>query len=201
MAQLARKGLFMSKTTPQISQIIPRRTASASLDLRAIALSKNHTPASTINHHQTHVRHKSTTPPRGQPTSSFLTQQRLRRPLSPHLTIYRPQITSVLSVLMRNTGLLMSGTFCLFPLLHLASPDLFSASALAASFGGLSPFVKVPIKTAAAWIFTFHALNSLRVVTWGFAKGVTNKRVAQTGWVVVGASFVSALALAVIPGW
>ena len=129
---------------------------------------------------------------------TILIQQRLRRPLSPHLSIYRPQITSTLSVLMRITGLAMSGTFCLYPLLYLASPLLgidVSVASLVAGFGSLPSFVKVPLRLAVAWTFTFHSFNSLRFLTWDMARGITNKRVAQTGWAVVVASFASALAL------
>jgi succinate dehydrogenase (ubiquinone) cytochrome b560 subunit len=96
--------------------------------------------------------------------SKILVQQRLRRPLSPHLSIYRPQITSTLSVLMRITGLAMSGSFCLYPLLYLASPSLgidVSIVSLATTFGSLPTFVKIPIKLAVAWTFTFHGFNSL----------------------------------------
>lgn len=170
---------------------IPHRHTAANLILRTTFQPNNRNPKPSLT---TQIRQTSTTPPNTHNTTSLLAQQRLRRPLSPHLTIYRPQITSVLSVLMRNTGLLMSGAFCLFPLLHLTF-DISTAS-LAASFGSLSLFVKVPLKTALAWIFTFHAFNSLRVVAWGFAKGITNKRVWLSGWGVVGVSFVSALALA-----
>lgn len=34
--------------------------------------------------------------------------KRLRRPVSPHLTIYKPQITSMLSITHRGTGLALS---------------------------------------------------------------------------------------------
>jgi succinate dehydrogenase (ubiquinone) cytochrome b560 subunit len=99
---------------------------------------------------------------------------------------------------MRITGLAMSGTFCFYPLLYLASPLLgidVSVASLVAGFGSFPPFVKVPLKLAVAWTFTFHSLNSLRFLTWDMARGITNKRVAQTGWTVVAASFASALAL------
>jgi len=131
-------------------------------------------------------------------SDTILVQQRLRRPLSPHLSIYRPQITSTLSVLMRITGLTMSGAFCFYPLLYLASPLLgidVSVESLATSFGSWPAFVKLPLKLAVAWTFTFHSFNSLRFLTWDMARGITNKRVAQTGWAVVGASFASAVAL------
>lgn len=151
-------------------------------------------------------RRPMSTPPNGPSKSTprpdtLLVQQRLRRPLAPHLSIYRPQITSTLSVLMRITGLAMSGTFCLYPLLYLASPLLgidVSVASLVTTVGSWPVFVKVPLKLAVAWTFTFHGFNSLRFLTWDMARGITNKRVAQTGWAVVGASFVSALALVIL---
>jgi succinate dehydrogenase (ubiquinone) cytochrome b560 subunit len=134
-------------------------------------------------------------------SQALLVQQRLRRPLSPHLSIYRTQITSTLSVLMRITGLAMSGSFCLYPLLYLVSPFLgidLSIISLATSFGSLPALIKIPIKLAMAWTFTFHGFNSLRFLTWDMARGITNKRVAQTGWGVVAVSFASAVALATL---
>ena len=134
-------------------------------------------------------------------SNEILVQQRLRRPLSPHLSIYRPQITSTLSVLMRITGLAMSGAFCLYPLIYLASPSLgidASIASLVANVGSWPAFVKLPLKLTVAWTFTFHGFNSLRFLTWDMARSITNKRVAQTGWAVVVASFASALALATL---
>ncbi|GAB7327229.1 hypothetical protein MBLNU13_g11128t1 [Cladosporium sp. NU13] len=99
---------------------------------------------------------------------------------------------------MRITGLAMSGTFCLYPLLYLASPFLgidVSVASLVATVGSWPASVKLPLKLAVAWTFTFHSLNSLRFLTWDMARGITNQRVAQTGWAVVAASFASALAL------
>ena len=99
---------------------------------------------------------------------------------------------------MRITGLTMSGAFCLYPLLYLASPFLgidVSVESLAMSFGSWPAFVKFPLKMAVAWTFTFHGFNSLRFWTWDMARGITNKRIAQTGWAVVVVSFASALAL------
>jgi succinate dehydrogenase (ubiquinone) cytochrome b560 subunit len=99
---------------------------------------------------------------------------------------------------MRITGLAMSGTFCLYPLLYLASPLLgidVSVASIVATVGSWPAFVKVPLKLAVAWTFTFHGLNSLRFLSWDMARGITNKRVAQTGWAVVVVSFASALAL------
>lgn len=100
---------------------------------------------------------------------------------------------------MRITGLAMSGTFCFYPLLYLASPWLgidMSVASLVTTLGGMPYFFKLPLKLAVAWTSTFHSFNSLRFLTWDMARGITNKRVAQTGWAVVVTSFASALALA-----
>jgi succinate dehydrogenase (ubiquinone) cytochrome b560 subunit len=130
----------------------------------------------------------------------LLGQQRLRRPLSPHLSIYRWQITSVPSSLMRITGIAMSGAFYVFGILYLFSPWLglnLSSSTIAASFGALPIAVQVPIKFTLAWFLTFHAFNGLRYLSWDMAMGISNKQVARTGWILVIASTASALALAV----
>jgi succinate dehydrogenase (ubiquinone) cytochrome b560 subunit len=127
---------------------------------------------------------------RNPPPHHLLAAQRLSRPVAPHLSIYRRQITSVLSVLQRLTGLTLSAAFSLFPILHLSSTHLgldfdLSAEATAASFGCLPWIVKSAVKFGVAWIFIFHGLNSLRFLAWKFARGVTNREVAVSGWVVV----------------
>jgi len=134
------------------------------------------------------------------PHHLLLQQQRLNRPVAPHLLIYRPQITSVLSVLQRLTGLGLSAAFSVFPILYLSTTHLglgldLSADAIAASFGSLPWIVKSVVKFGIAWSFTFHGLNSLRFLAWKFAKGVTNKEVAVTGWWVVVGSVAGAAGL------
>lgn len=180
----------------------PRTAQTALRTLTALPMSQRFTSRNKVNLVASNRHHATKTPPRSQSKGSSnaqLIQQRLRRPLSPHLSIYKPQITSTLSVLMRLTGLAMSGTFCLFPMIYLASPYLgigVSAASVVASFAALPVFVKIPIKTAVAWIFTFHGFNSLRFLSWDMARGITNNRVAQTGWGVVAVSFASAVLLA-----
>lgn len=193
--------------TPAVSLCRPRPTASATyaitrLVLNTSALPRPCMPTSLAILSQPQKHRSSTSsqkPDQKLPiANTILAQQRLRRPLSPHLTIYRPQITSVLSVAMRITGLAMSGAFCLFPIIYLAAPYLgidVSVASFAASVGSCPVFVKIPIKSAVAWTFTFHCLNSLRFISWDMVRGITNKQFARTGWGVVGASFASALAL------
>ncbi|KAL6239461.1 hypothetical protein BDW75DRAFT_236372 [Aspergillus navahoensis] len=133
--------------------------------------------------------------------SKILAEQRLRRPVSPHLTIYRPQITWYMSGLHRVTGIILSGPLYLFATAYLAAPlfgwHLESAS-LAASFATLPLAAKFSLKTLAALPFTYHSFNGLRHLMWDTGRGITNKQVIQTGWTVVGLSIASALYLAYV---
>ncbi|KAI9374486.1 hypothetical protein BJX61DRAFT_294590 [Aspergillus egyptiacus] len=133
--------------------------------------------------------------------NKILAEQRLRRPVSPHLTIYRPQITWYGSAAHRITGIILSGPLYLFATAYLAAPlfgwHLDSAS-LAAAFGALPVMAKVALKASAALPFTYHSLNGLRHLTWDLGRAITNKQVIQTGWTVVGLSVVSSLLLALL---
>jgi succinate dehydrogenase (ubiquinone) cytochrome b560 subunit len=130
-----------------------------------------------------------------------LVQQRLKRPTSPHLGIYKLQISSTLSALNRITGCILSGGFYAFGLAYVAAP-LFGwhleSGAMAAVFASWPALVKVGLKFGIAMPFTFHSWNGIRHLIWDTGKNFSNKTVIQTGWLVVGLSVVSAAALAVI---
>ncbi|EXJ91813.1 succinate dehydrogenase (ubiquinone) cytochrome b560 subunit [Capronia epimyces CBS 606.96] len=128
----------------------------------------------------------------------ILAAQRRHRPVSPHLAIYKPQVTWYLSALNRITGATLSGGIYVFGAAYLAAPlfgwHLESAS-LAASFATLPILAKVALKSLVALPFTFHSFNGLRHLVWDTGSSITNKQVIVTGWSVVGLSVVSALAL------
>ncbi|KAI9802373.1 MAG: hypothetical protein M1833_001879 [Piccolia ochrophora] len=132
---------------------------------------------------------------------SILEQQRLNRPVSPHLSIYQPQITWYASALNRITGSLLSGGFYAFFAAYLAAPlfgwHLESAS-LAAAFGAWPVLAKVGVKFGVALPFTFHSFNGIRHLVWDTGSEFGNKQVVRTGWTVVGLTFVGAGALAFI---
>ena len=109
-------------------------------------------------------------------------------------------MSSVLSSLERITGVLLSGSLYVFGITYFASPylgwDLSSAS-MAAAFGALPVAVKVAAKFCIAWPFAFHCFNGLRHLTWDTGRMITNRQVVKTGWIAVGATTLSAIALAV----
>ncbi|KIW79962.1 succinate dehydrogenase, cytochrome b556 subunit [Fonsecaea pedrosoi CBS 271.37] len=128
----------------------------------------------------------------------ILANQRLHRPVSPHLAIYRPQVTWYLSALNRITGATLSGGIYVFGAAYLVAPlfgwHLESAS-LAASFATLPIVLKVALKAFVAFPFTFHGLNGIRHLVWDTGAAITNQQVIWTGWTVVGLSVISALGL------
>ena len=129
----------------------------------------------------------------------ILAKQRLNRPVSPHLSIYRPQITWYLSSLNRITGSVLSGGFYVFGFSYLIAP-LFGwhleSGALAAAFGSLPVLAKVGLKFGVALPFTFHSFNGVRHLVWDMGRELSNKQVQVTGWTVVGLSVVSSGILA-----
>ncbi|EEP78982.1 conserved hypothetical protein [Uncinocarpus reesii 1704] len=133
--------------------------------------------------------------------TQILAKQRLNRPVAPHLSIYKPQISWYLSALNRITGCTVSGGLYLFATAYLVAPAVgwhLESMSLAAAFGALPLAAKFAIKFGVAMPFTFHCMNGVRHLVWDFGKKMTNKDVIATGWTVVGLSVASSLALALI---
>lgn len=108
------------------------------------------------------------------------------RPLSPHLQVYRPQLTSVLSILHRGTGIALSvGTLLLvwWLVAAAAGPEAFaSAQGFIGSWLGLLLLF--------GWTFSlfFHLCNGIRHLFWDAGMGLELKSVYASGWAVVAAS-------------
>ena len=111
------------------------------------------------------------------------------RPLSPHLQVYRPQLTSMLSILHRATGIALS-----VGALYLATWVMYAASnpkayALFQSFNGsiAGRFV------LGGWLFSafFHLFNGIRHLFWDAGYGFELKDAYRSGWIVVAASLVA----------
>ena len=115
----------------------------------------------------------------------------VNRPLSPHLQIYRPQITSVLSILHRVTGVALTvGTVLLtwWLVAGASGPEQFvnAQAFLGSVFGQLF-----------LWAFTFslfyHLCNGIRHLLWDFGWGFEIAQVRMSGIVMVAAACVLTL--------
>lgn len=105
------------------------------------------------------------------------------RPLSPHLQVYRPQITSMLSILHRITGVVLWAA-ALMMTYWIASatygPEAFARAQwfLGSWFGRLVLFGL----TAALY---YHLANGIRHLVWDIGWGYEMDKLNITGWAVV----------------
>lgn len=110
------------------------------------------------------------------------------RPLSPHLQIYRPQLTSVLSITHRMSGIVLSAGLVVLVawLLALASgPQAYDrVNALLFSIPGL---ILMLIWTQALF---YHLLNGIRHLLWDAGWLLDLSKAYASGWAVVTMSLV-----------
>ena len=88
------------------------------------------------------------------------------RPLSPHLTIYRPQMTSMSSIMVRVTGIASFFLAVLVVAWLLAAAT--SEAAFATVDGLLTSWIGTLVMLGAAWALYYHMLGRLRHVIWDF---------------------------------
>ena len=109
--------------------------------------------------------------------------EKLERPLSPHLQIYRPQLTSVLSIAHRGTGIaLVAGTLVLvYWLISVASgPEAYaSAQALLGSWIGRL------VLLGFSFSLFFHLCNGIRHLFWDAGLGFELKTAYASGTAVL----------------
>merc|ERR1711893_277306 len=124
--------------------------------------------------------------------------KRLARPMSPHLTIYKPQMTSMLSITHRGTGLAQSVILSGFAVFGIASnysfPWLLSQVSQFGIGGGLI-FVG---KFAIAWPVMYHLFNGVRHLAWDMGHGFSMPELYKTGYTVLGLSIISAAIVALM---
>ncbi|KAG0365258.1 MAG: hypothetical protein J3R72DRAFT_461164 [Linnemannia gamsii] len=134
-------------------------------------------------------------------TVAPLIEQRKNRPLSPHLTIYQPQLTWYMSMFHRVTGGAVAVGFYAGAIGYAAAPLLglgFDAAAITSLIATAPVAAKVAAKFIVASPFTFHCFNGIRHLVWDTTRCMTIKGVYQTGYVVLALSAVSSIALAAI---
>lgn len=119
-----------------------------------------------------------------------------KRPLSPHLQIYKPQLTSVLSITHRLTGIYLCASVLgiLSWIYALASsPECFYATTgfWNGTLGKLIIF---------SWCvcFYYHLSNGIRHLFWDVGRGFDLPSVYRSGWLVVSATVFLSLLTALI---
>jgi succinate dehydrogenase / fumarate reductase cytochrome b subunit len=105
------------------------------------------------------------------------------RPLSPHLQVYRPQLTSVLSITHRFTGVVLAAGLLLlvYWLAALAAGD----AAYAAALGVLGAWPVKVLLFGFSFAFFYHLANGIRHLWWDSGRGFEISEVNASGWTVV----------------
>ena len=105
------------------------------------------------------------------------------RPLSPHLQVYRPQITSLLSITHRFTGIALAIGAMFF------TYWLLSAAYGADKFALAQVLFRSWIGQLILWGFTFslfyHLANGIRHLAWDAGWGYELDKLRITGWLVL----------------
>ncbi len=125
------------------------------------------------------------------------------RPRSPNIQIYRPQLTSVLSIINRITGIVSSVAaigLVLWLLAAAAGPRAYAIAqdALTSPMGTI-------VLLAVTFAFFLHLCGGIRHLVWDAGYGFELRAIYTSGWTVVAASVVLTVAawMAALftPGW
>jgi succinate dehydrogenase / fumarate reductase cytochrome b subunit len=122
----------------------------------------------------------------------------MTRPLSPNLQIYRPQLTSVLSITHRLTGILLSAGAVLLVIWIMA------AATGPRSYAVLSDVLGTPLGLTLLFVWTFalffHLANGVRHLLWDAGWGFELRTIYASGWTVVAVSLLLTLAAWIMSG-
>ncbi len=106
-----------------------------------------------------------------------------QRPLSPHLQVYKPQLTSMMSIVHRITGLFLSFGLVVFVywLYRLATDVLIANEVMDFFQTGLGCTLLY------VWVFAFayHLCNGIRHFFWDVGKGYSLPVVYRSGYLVI----------------
>lgn len=123
----------------------------------------------------------------------------VRRPLSPHLQIYTPQMTSILSIMNRVTGIAVSvGTLLLVWW-------LVAAASGPTAFSTVQGFIGSPVGLFVLFGWTvslfFHFFNGIRHLAWDAGFGFDLPQTYATGWAVLIATAVTSVLVWAVGLW
>lgn len=108
------------------------------------------------------------------------------RPVSPNIQIYRPQLTSVLSIVNRMTGVVLSLSalgLVVWLVAVATGPQTYLVvhDAMSSTFGQAMILV-------CTFAFFLHLCGGIRHLVWDTVRGFELRTIYASGWWVVGAS-------------
>ena len=115
---------------------------------------------------------------------SEIARKAVERPLSPHLSIYRPVLTMVMSIMHRATGIaLYFGTLLMVWWL---AAGAWSPGAFAVAQGFMGSWLGLLILFGFSWALMHHLLGGIRHFLWdfGIAMGVQEREWVARGTII-----------------
>lgn len=120
------------------------------------------------------------------------------RPLSPHLQIYRPQLTSVLSISHRMTGFALSLIILFSPIIiYFLTYSSETHQIVVSIFQNI--FIKV-ILSFALFGLLYHLCNGIRHLAWDAGYGLDLDSSYKSGYVVLASSITFTLLVLIFTG-
>ena len=119
-------------------------------------------------------------------------------PISPHLQIYKPQITSLLSISHRVTGFSLN-----FSLIILVSGLLCITLGEVYFLLFIEILNTIPLKIILFLTllgFSYHLLNGIRHIFWDFGFFLENRSSAIFGYIVIIFSLISSVSFSILIG-
>lgn len=111
------------------------------------------------------------------------------RPLSPHLSIYKPQVTSVFSIFHRISGSVLALVVLFVPIFSMLFDSFLSFSAFYYVYSILFILFQVVIYVLLITFF-FHCLNGFRHMLWDLGIGLDLNNLFVTACLVLGLTLV-----------
>lgn len=115
-----------------------------------------------------------------------------KRPTSPHLQIYRPQITSVLSIFHRITGVGMALALILIVWWFLAASTDNAYFEMVDGF--LTSWFGILILGGSLLAFWFHFFNGIRHLKWDAGLAMSKMQVQKSGKIAIAAALIATIA-------
>ena len=113
------------------------------------------------------------------------------RPLSPHLQVYRPQITSIVSILHRITGVTMAFGSIFF--VYWIGAGAYGPEAFAAAKELMTSWLGMAFLFCWTFAIYFHLCNGVRHLFWDMGMGFEKEQYSGSGKAV----FIVSIALSI----
>lgn len=123
------------------------------------------------------------------------TNARLKRPISPHLTIYKWSLPMMMSITHRVIRVGLSGAISAFAVAALILPGNYPNYLDSVHSLSIGPFLIGMAKFCIVFPRSYHTYNGIQHLWWDIGKGFQIPEVYCTGYIVIGLPIVTSAAL------